>query len=105
MTDLDVQWFANEAAAKIRGGKKAPHAVNSVLEDHEFRGEEREILYRKILRELSRRAQIRKRTLKKAREERIAYETTYAKEIQKEECDREARRMAYERGDHLLYDP
>lgn len=97
----DVQTLVDKAAEKIRGGYKAPHAVHSVLKELGLGTEEREKLFHEILSELSRRSQVRRKKNKK-REKNSAKRI---KEALREERIRDATRLAFERGDHLLPDP
>lgn len=101
----DIRTLADEAAAKIRGGYTAPHAARSVLKELRLGAEEREQLFHDILSELSRRSRRRR---KKNKEDRKAAEEAKSRKLRmaiEEERVREARHMAYERGDHLLPDP
>ena len=93
-----IQGLADKAAEKIRGGYSAPHAANSVLKELELGAEEREKLFYEVLCELSRRSRMRRKKNKINFVKRL-------KETLHEERVREATRLAFERGDHLLSDP
>lgn len=112
----DIQWLADKAAEKIRGGYSAPHAINSALKELNIPTEEKEALRREIAQELNRRSQLRRRKKSKANQEAARRAKMAAssnapakldlalKKIIQEEQIREAQHMAYERRDHLLSD-
>ena len=99
--ESEIDTLANLAAEKIHKGKNAPHAVHSVLKGLELSAEEREKLFHDILSQLSRRSRARR---KKNKEKKI-HSTKRLEEAFREERNREAARLAFERGDHLLTDP
>ena len=96
----DIHTLANMAAEKIRGGYKAPHAAHSALKELVLGAKEREKLFHEILRELSRRSRLRRAKNKK---QNLLPQRLF--EALREEKNRDAARLAYERGDHLLPDP
>ncbi|MDP3726122.1 MAG: hypothetical protein Q8R36_02905 [bacterium] len=99
----DIQMLADKAAEKIRGGyyDNIPRAINSALKEAGIADDDKERLRHEVARELNRRSQLRRKKNKKMG--KISMKRL--EEALRKERVREAVRLAFDRGDHLLPDP
>lgn len=103
----EVRTLADKAAEKKRSGYEYNHALNSALKEKrkELPAEAFEKLRGDVAAELRRRSAATRTKRARIRREQKKEELAEIRSVEEERQAREARRMSFQRRDHLLTDP